>query len=262
MRGASGIAACVLAVSCGDDGGGEGPPGDYGVTTNAVVVVNPVINQGSTTNVTVGPTRADIAITATGDASASTDATGLAVVRDLPTGAVTLTLPRGSTTFTVVQEKELYDVVVAHRDDGVEPLFPAVRYPIGANVVEVEPGGDIAAAAQANGTVVLLKPGRYPGGFELRAESVIVFGAWSAAEGPLSTIEGNVTPLGEGIRFRGLRIEGTLITTADDFSAAFCDIDDATITGVGVLLLRNTFVAGQATVPSSDAILVDNQGIP
>jgi hypothetical protein len=131
-----------------------------------------------------------------------------------------------------------------------------VRYPIGGNVVEVEPGQSIAQASANDGTIIVLKPGTYPGNFELRAAGVLIFGAWSTLEGPLSVIEGNVTVLGGNNRMRGVKINGKLLSNANSFSAAFSDIASASVSGNGVSLVRNRFTQGQATVPNSNAVLV------
>ncbi|HEX8706261.1 MAG TPA: hypothetical protein VF815_45925 [Myxococcaceae bacterium] len=253
---------CALGVlGCGGDDPPQSP-GRFGEVTSAVVVLNPVINRGSTTTVTTGTEREGVSFTAADDIDGLTDSTGLALVEDLPTGTVELKFDQGTYSFQVVQEKELYDVVLSYRNGTVQALFPPVRYPIGGTVVEVEPGSNIAQAASSDGTIIVLKPGTYPGNLELRAANVLIFGAWSAVDGPLSIIEGDVTVLGGGNRMRGVKINGRLTSNANSFSAAFSDIASATITGNSVSLLRNRFTAGQATVPSSNAVLVDNTGIP
>ena len=99
-------------------------------------------------------------------------------------------------------------------------------------------------------------------GSDARSDGVLIFGAWSPTEGPLSIIEGNVTVLGGGNRIRGVKITGRLTSSANGFSAAFNDVGSATITGNAVSLLRNRFTMGSASVPSSNAVLVDNGGIP
>ncbi|CAM4047798.1 hypothetical protein G4177_12465 [Corallococcus sp. ZKHCc1 1396] len=253
------VAVALSLVGCGEDP--PASPGRFGEVTSAVVLVNPVINQGSTTSVATGGERSGVEFQAE-DLTVATDSTGMALVEDLPTGTVTLDFDPGTYSFQVVREKELYDVVLAYRDGTVQPLFPPVRYPLGGEVVEVEPGESIAEAAASDDTIVLLKEGTYPGNLELRAEGVLIFGAWSPTRGPLSVIEGNVTVLGGGNRMRGVKVTGRLTSNANTFSAAFSDIASATITGNGVTLLRNRFTAGQATVPSSNAVLVDNTGIP
>ena len=257
------LAVCVAVAlaGCGDD---APPPvvGRFGEVTSAVVIVNPVINQGSTTTVTTGTQRAAVGFTAADLDPVTTDATGLALVEELPTGSVTLDFDPGTYSFNVVQEKELYDVVLAYRDGTVQAVIPPVRYPLGGQVVTVEPGGDIAQAAASDNTIVVLKEGTYPGNFELRAAGVLIFGAWSPTEGPKSVIDGNVTVLGGANRMRGVKIGGRLTSAANNLSVAFSDIASASITGNGVSLLRNRFTQGQASVPSSNAVLVDNSGIP
>jgi hypothetical protein len=254
------LVALALVVGC--DGDPTPVTGRFGEVTSAVVVVNPVINQGSTTTVTSGPERSGVRFKAADLDPVQTDATGLALVEDLPTGAVQLNFDPGTYSFNVAQEKELYDVVVSYRNGTVQQLIPPVRYPIGGTFVEVEPGGNIAQAAASDNTIIVLRPGNYPGNFELRAANVLIFGAWSPEQGPLSVIDGNVTVLGGGNRMRGVKINGKLTSNANTFSVAFSDIASATITGNGVSLLRNRFTAGQAAVPSSNAVLVDNTGIP
>jgi hypothetical protein len=127
-----------------------------------------------------------------------TDATGLALMEELPTGAVPLRFDSGSLSLQVVQPRELYDVAVAYRDSGVEHVGH----------------------------------------------------------------RRDVRVLGGSNRLRGVDIAGRLTVSANNFSAAFCDVGAANITGNGVSLIRNRFVAGQATIPSSAAVLVDNTGIP
>ncbi|NMO22325.1 hypothetical protein HPC49_38205 [Pyxidicoccus fallax] len=261
LRGYVAVLAGLLLAGCGDDDPPRSP-GRFGEVTSAVVLVNPVINQGSTTSVVPGTERAGVEFQVEDLPVAETDSTGLALVEGLPTGTVTLDFDPGTYSFQVVQERELYDVVLSYRDGTVQPLFPPVRYPLGGEVVVVEPGESIAEAAASDDTIILLEEGTYPGNLELRSDDVLIIGAWSPTRGPLSVIEGNVTVLGGGNRLRGVTVTGRLTSNANNFSAAFSDIASATITGNGVTLLRNRFTAGQATVPSSNAVLVDNTGIP
>jgi len=253
------VLGALSLVGCG----GDPTPvtGRFGEVTSAVVVVNPVINKGSTTTVVSGPERSGVRFRAADLDAVRTDATGLALVEDLPTGAVRLDFNPGTYSFNVVQQKELYDVVVSYQNGTVQQLIPPVRYPLGGTVVDVEPGGNIAQAAASDNTIIVLQPGNYPGNLELRAANVLIFGAWSPEQGPLSVIDGNVTVLGGGNRMRGVKLNGKLTSNANNLSVAFSDIASATITGNGVSLLRNRFTAGQAAVPSSNAVLVDNTGI-
>jgi hypothetical protein len=259
----SSVCLATFAACGGDKNKDEAPPpGRFGEITSAVVIVNPTINQGSTTAVRVGTARRDVALKAGDLDQVRTDDTGLAVIEKLPTGPVPIKLDSGTVTLQVVAPKELYDVILGYGPDHVEYVIEPVRYPIGGQVVVVEPGASIVQAADADGTIIRLRAGRYPGNFELRSEDVLIFGEWSSKEGPLSIIEGNVKVLGGRNRMRGVKIEGELTSNANQFSAAFCEVSAANITGNGVSLIRNRFMGGGATVPSSNAVLVDNTGIP
>lgn len=252
---------CLVAVlACGCGPSLPKTPGRFGEVTSAIVVVNPVINQGSTTTVASGSARGGIPVRAGNLEPVSTDSTGLALLENLPTGSVPISVQGSEVPLDVVQDKDLYDVVVAWDGSTARHIIPPVRYPIGT-VTVVEPGSGLNAAL-GNGKVILLRAGTYPGDVELRADGVLIFGAWSPEEGPLSIIEGNVTVQGGGNRIRGVKITGKLTSSANGFSAAFNDVGSATITGNTVSLLRNRFMTGTASVPSSNAVLVDNGGIP
>lgn len=261
------VLAAILAVAsaCNCGGGNSGlsqPPGNFGEVTSAVIVVNPRINQGSSTTVTSGTQRADVRIEAGTLPAVTTDATGLAVAQGLPTGTIPLKFDTGTINLNVVAAKELYDLVVSYRTSGVQEVVPAVRYPIGGQFKVVEPGGSIAAAATDDNTIIVLRSGTYPGNFELTAEGILLFGDWSPTDGHRSTIHGNVTVRGGNIRMRGVKVTGILTSNANNFSAAFSDLAGANITGNGISLIRNKFSAGSVSVPSSNAVLVDNEGIP
>lgn len=235
-------------------------PGRFGEITSAIVVVNPVINQGSSTAVTTGMARAGIPVRADDAAPVPTDSGGLALLEGLPKREVAIRVEGASVALDVIQDKDLYDVVVAWDGSTLRHVIPPVRYPIGS-VTVVEPGGNLADALGSDDAIVVLKPGRYPGNLELRASRVLLFGAWSEDDGPLSVIDGDVTVQGGGNRIRGVKITGRLTSSANNFSAAFNDVASATVTGNGVSLLRNRFT-GTATVPSTNAVLIDNGGIP
>ena len=252
------LAVALTASACGPRL--PETPGRFGEVTSAVVIVNPVINAGSNTSVSTGPARNGVSLRAADLPSVTTD-DGLALVQDLPTGVVPITFDSGSVNVSVVLEKELYDVVVAYTASGVEHIIAPVRYPLGSSITVVPAGADIGALA-TSGAILLLEAGTFPGAIELRTDNVLVFGAWDPEQGPLSIIEGDVTVLGGFNRLRGVNIAGTLHSNANNLSVAFSDIAAASITGNGVSLLRNRFTAGSATVPSSNAVLVDNIGIP
>lgn len=255
----------LFIASCGGDDDSAPTPdaggSDFGKVTSAVVIVNPKINKGSTTTTVPGTDRAGVSIKAGTLDAVATDATGLAVIKNLPTGTVPFQLSTGSVDLAVVQEKELYDMVLSYTADGVQEVIPAVRYPIGGTVVNVQPGDDLAAAVAEDGAIVFMAPGTYEGDLQITAEGVLLFGSWDLEEGSQSVINGNLTVKGGNIRMRGVTINENITVNANGFSAAFCEFNNADITGNSVSLLRNIFSGTSVTVPSSSAILVDNDGI-
>jgi hypothetical protein len=240
----------------------EAATGNFGISTTAVFVVNPQINEGSTTTIEVGTVRGGVSVALAGRPAVTTTSDGLAVYSGLPTGDLTFALGSSEITVPVVEELELYDVIVAVDDNGARLVVPPIRYPIGGTIVDVEPGDDLRAAVAEDDVIVRLAPGTYPGDLTLSAERVLVFGSWDPVTGPLSILDGNVDVRGGGIRIRGVRVSGTITANANGFSAAFCEFAGADIKGNGVTLIRNVFAAAAATVPSSNAVLVDNLGIP
>jgi hypothetical protein len=241
---------------------GTQTPGRFGEITSAVIIVNPRINQGSSTTVASGTQRADVAIQPGNQDAVRTDSTGLAVAQGFPTGTLPLAFDTGTVNLNVVANKELYDVVVSYTPSGVREIIPAVRYPIGGTVKVVQPGESIASAASSDDSIVVLRAGTYSGSLELTAANVLVFGEWAPDGGSASIIDGSLTVRGGGNRLRGVRVNGALTSNANNFSAAFCELGTANITGNGVTLIRNSFSGGSASVPSSNAVLVDNSGIP
>ena len=61
---------------------------------------------------------------------------------------------------------------------------------------------------------------------------------------------------------RGVTVNSLTTVNANGFSAAFCEFNDAAISGNSVSLLRNVFNGTNVSVPSSSAVLLDNVGIP
>lgn len=255
------VAAHFVALGCSPL---NDLPDGFGESTTIVVLVNPVINEGSTTDIEPGAQRGGIDVAIDGTSiSDVTDDDGIAVLTSVPTGPNVLRFEEIEDTITVdvIRERELYDVVVSVTDDSVATIVDTVRYPISENVVVVAPGESIAEAASEDGTIVVLDEGEHVGDEEIRAEGVLIFGKRTAEEDISSIIDGDLTWLGGNGRMRGARVAGALTTSANGFSAAFCELSSANITGNAVSLIRNVF-EGDATVPSSSAVLVDNAGIP
>ena len=259
------ISTSLFLTSCGDDESDMDPDlsaggMNFGKVTSAVVVVNPVINQGSSTTVSSGAGRSGLNVQIGELPAASTDATGLAVINNIPTGSHSLKFQNGSLAFNVVNQGELYDMIVSYTD-GVAYIVPVIRYPIGGTVTVLNPGDDINSAVSEDNAVILLNKGIYTGDILVTGENVLIFGTWAPAEGPQSIIEGNITFNGGSGRIRGLQVNKTVTVNANSFSAAFSTFNNAELKGNSMVLLRNKFIGASVTVPSSSAVLVDNIGI-
>jgi hypothetical protein len=259
------LGVLVFAASAcgGSDSSSEAAQPLFGEETTAVVIVNPVINENSTTDVVPGSARAGIHVgIADGGPSTITDDTGLAVLIDIPVGELELEVGDGVVLLDVREEGELYDVVVSLRDGEAQHIIPPVRYPIGGDIIELR-DGDSLEAAIANDVVIFLGPGRYRSDFELRSENVLIFGSWDPVRGPLAVLEDDFAVLGEPNRIRSVALEGIVTSRANQLSMSFSYLEGADLTGEGVSLIRNRFAdEAETTVPSSDAVLVDNDGIP
>lgn len=255
-----------LVFSCGKNDDNDPTPdaagSDFGKVTSAVVIVNPKINEGSTTTIASGTQREGVSIKAGNLAAVATDATGLAVIKDLAIGTVPVAFSNGTINLNVVQPKELYDMVVSYTANGTSEIIGAVRYPLGGTMVNVKPGDNLATAVSTDGAIVLMAPGTYDGDLEITAEGVLLFGSWDTKDGSLSVINGNLTVKGGNVRMRGVTVAETITVNANGFSAAFCAFNNANITGNTVSLLRNKFSGNSVTVPSSSAVLLDNENIP
>jgi len=239
-------------------------PGDFGLTTSAVIVINPKINQGSSTNLVPGIQREGIAVRADTALPVTTDSNGLAILTGILVDSmlpIIFANAQDTLLLHVHREKELYDVVVSFKNNVVEKLFPAIRYPIGGEIIILDTTLKIVDSL-TDDAIIVLDSGIYKGNFEIRERGVLIFGAWDAEKGPLSVIDDNVFVYGGAVRMRGVKIQGKLTVRANDFEAAFCEFESADISGNGVMLLRNKFTVGQAIVPSSNAVLVDNENIP
>ena len=254
-----------LAFSCGKDDPEPNPDAagtDFGKITSAVVIVNPKINEGSTTTITPGTQREGVSIKAGSLSPVTTDATGLAVIKNLPTGTVPVLFPNETINLNVIQEKELYDMVVSYTANGTAEIIGAIRYPLGGTVVTVKPGDNLANAVSTDGAIVFMQPGTYEGDLEITAEGVLLFGSWDTKDGSVSVINGNLNVRGGNVRMRGVTVAETITVNANGFSAAFCEFNNASITGNTVSLIRNMFSGSTVTVPSSSAVLLDNENIP
>lgn len=263
-----GMGGCSVLLSAQTGGEGAQCIGNYG-KTNAVIVVNPVVNQGTGAEISVGAELEGILIWV-GDEPADpndpnalrTDETGLAVIADLPTGDVTVHVGDGSIELSNVANGELLGVAVAYRGGEGAEVLAVIRYPGDLRTVVLKPGDSITDASRDGNVTLLLGPGTYEEDVQLRGNNVFVFGTCSE-DGIETVIAGTVSAAqGNTARIRGVRVEGKLIASGNNDSAAFCALESATVSGNQTILLRNTFTGGTVSVTSANALLLGNANTP
>lgn len=246
-------------VACGDD-----PPLSPFGETSIVVVVNAPENDGNTAGVpaTFGTAQGDIEIDADPGGGDVTDATGLAVVTDLDVGNLSLIVDDGpSIPMSITSEGDVYDTAVAYDGTAAEvyPGFP-IHYAIGGTVIDIATDADATEALNTDDTIVFFEDGIHAGSLVIQGSNVILFG-----EGFPDTsvvIEGDVEVRGGSVRLRGVTITGNLTVFGNGFGMSFSVVRGTTnLNGQAISFLGNVFCKG-ASVPSSNAALFDNEGLP
>lgn len=261
-----GILASATLMGCGSRGGLPDADQPFGESA-VVVVVNPMVNDGNTTAIpaSASTSRGDIFIDADPGGSATTDTSGLAVITEVAAGDVALLFNGdASLPLTILSNGDVYDLAVAYNGDAVAP-YPnfAIRYGVGGDIVIFGSDADpdaIAEALSTNGNIVFFRNGTYLSDLLITGDDVIFFGEGFTERQVV--IDGSVTVRGTGVRIRGFTIKGDVTVSGNDFGMAFGVVQGRTqILGNAVAFLRNAF-CGEVTVPSSNATLLDNEGIP
>jgi hypothetical protein len=257
-------------AGCGDDDQPDGSAGnrpDRPFGESAIItVVNPVVNEGHTGTVPSehGTTRSGVFVDAVPGGEATSDSTGLAVVKGIAQGNLALGFDKGPTLpLTVVAAGDVYDLAVAYDGSNVATFdnFP-IRYGVGGQIVEFAtnaPPADVELALATNANIVFFRNGRYVGDLLITGDDVIFFGEGFSERQVV--IEGSVVVKGGGVRIRGFTITGDLTVEGNTFGMSFTVVRGSTdIKGNAVAFLRNG-LCGSVTVPSSSASLLDNDGM-
>lgn len=251
--------ALVVLASCGGGPDADQPFGE----TAIVVVVNPAPNQGNTISppAFAGTQAGGLAIDAEPGGAATTDDTGLAVLHDLSAGDLELDVDGAALPFTVVTAGDVYDVAVAYdgAQAGLYTGFP-IRYGVGGDIVTIATDGDATEALNTDDTIVFFEDGVHAGNLVIEGSNLILFG--DSLDGAPVLVDGNVEVRGGNVRIRGVTITGDLVVFGNNFGMSFSVVQGNTqLNGQAISFLRNVFCLG-ANVPSSNAALYDNQGLP
>ncbi|MBZ5708841.1 hypothetical protein [Nannocystis pusilla] len=269
-------ALLAAALGCGDQhldvstdtaGHTAGDTADVPAGSTVVVaVVNPVVNSPHNTGVPgeLGDVRDGVDVDPEpGGAAVTVD--GLAVA-DVPVASIDLHVGPATLGLDVDAAGDVYDAPIAF-DGGATAYFAntPIRYAVGegGGAIFFDPVtglSEIATTLEEDNVVVVLGPGVYVGDLVIKGTDVVVFGeGWGDYE---VVIDGSVSAEGNGVRMRGVTITGDLAAKGNNFGISFSRVFGATsITGQAGAYLRNIF-CGPTTVPSSNATLLDNYGVP
>ncbi len=260
-----GLIAAGLLAGCGNRAGSRNPDQPFG-STALVTVVNPQVNDGNTTAIpeSAAVVREGVGVDVDPGGAATTDTTGMAVIDDVAAGEIDVLFDGGvSLPLTILADGDVYDLAVAY--DGSEVTgyanFP-IRYGVGGDIVVFDSNANpdaVADALSTNGNIVFFRNGTFLGDLLITGDDVIFFGEGFTERQVL--IDGSVTVRGTGVRIRGFTVTGSVTVLGNDFGMAFTVVQGETqILGNAVAFLRNA-LCGSVTVPSSNATLLDNEGM-
>lgn len=255
-------AACGGSTSPADANDPAGVP--FGTTT-IVVVVNPAVNDANLHVVPLpGATRAGVTVSSDDKVSATTDASGIAVLSPVTPGARTLTFTGAGVSGTVaitIASGALREIAVAS-DASRAQVMVDVDYK-SDQAVQVAPTmatAEVNAILKVSDRVVFFAGGHYAGDLEFSASRVTLFG--EGALGGRVYLDGNLKVSGSDNRIRGTRIMGNLTITGSGVGLSFSRVD-GTITAMASdgRLLANA-LCGSDVVTGSGTIVVGNAGMP
>jgi len=263
------LGALVLLSACGGSKGGSPDANDptdipFG-TTAIVVVVNPVVNDGNMGSVPApGAIAAGVTLTTDDNVTATTDATGIAVLAPVTAGTRTVTVSGavdGGTFSVMVADGTLREVALA-ADTGRAELMVNVDYKAD-QVFEVGPtmsNAEVNSVLAVSDRVVLFRGGLYQGDLDFSGSRVTLFG--EGVFGGRVVLEGNVSVTGSDSRIRGTQITGDLTIPASKVGLSFSRVDGTTTSqGSDGMLLANS-LCGAETITGSGTIMVGNVGAP
>jgi len=267
MKTSLAILSLVVSGACGGSGSGMPDANDpasvpFG-TTAIVVVVNPTINDANMHSVPApGSARAGVTLTTDDHVSATTDATGIAVLAPVTAGIRTITVSgagAGNVSVTIASGA-LLELALA-TDAAHAQVMTQLDYKTD-QAVQVTPtmtNAEVNTSLKVSDRVVFFAGGHYTGDIDFSGSRVTLFGEGSL--GGRVVIDGNITVSGSDSRIRGTHITGTLTIPASGVGVSFSRVDGAAqAMGSDGRLLADA-MCGTATVTGSGTIALGNAGM-
>lgn len=252
------LAALLPVLGCDPDLADTGTLGE----TAVVVLLNPPANTGNTaaTPAAAGSQRAGVAITASPGGTATTDASGVAALRNLETGPLEIRLGTAAVELDIAQDGDVQDVALAYdgQTAAIYPGFPLI-YPVGGQVVQVAPGVPLGTAPGQRNAVIMLDSGTHTGSVSVGGDDVVIYGQGLLGGGV--TIAGDVEVSGTGVRLRGVTVTGNLTVTGDEFVLAHSTVrGQLRVDGASPTLLGNA-ICREPQLSGGGEVLYGNSGL-
>ncbi|HEU4733175.1 MAG TPA: hypothetical protein VFT22_35025 [Kofleriaceae bacterium] len=260
----------VVSAACGssDSAPDANDPANIAFGTTAiVVVVNPPVNDANSHSVPApGTARAGITLTTDDNVSATTDASGIAVLAPVTAGARTIRVSgtgiTGSVGVTIAAHALLELAITTGATPTSSPgMMVQIDYKTD-QAVQVSPAmtnAEVNSVLKVSDRVVFFAGGSYTGDIDFSGSRVTLFG--EGALGGRVLIDGNVTVSGSDSRIRGTHITGNLTIPASGVGVSFSRVDGAVQSaGSDGRLLANA-MCGAETVTGSGTIALGNAGM-
>jgi hypothetical protein len=233
--------------------------------TALVIVVNPIVNDANDQAVaTPGLARAGVTLTADDGVSATTDASGIAVLAPLTAGSRTVTVTGtdvGGTFNVLMAAGELRELAIASQG-ATSSIMLELDYK-SDRVTEINPTmstTEVNTALEVSDQVVFFASGTYTGDLDFSGSRVTLFG--EGVRGGKVIIDGSIMMSGSDSRIRGTTITGNLTVPASGTGLTFSRVNGTTdATGSDATFLRNA-LCGPASITGSGSFVLDNAGTP
>lgn len=233
--------------------------------TAVVVVVNPVINDANRRALPApGQAQAGVRLTSDDGVTATTDATGVAVLAPLTAGTRTISVAGASAggNFTVsLASGQLREIAIATEGTAAQ-IMVNLDYK-SDRVTEILPStsiSDVNAALAVSDTVVFVRGGVYSGDIDFSGSRVTLFG--EGILGGQVELRGNVKVSGSDSRIRGALITGDLTMPASGLGLSFSRVNGSTSSTGSDATFLGSALCGSDSLSGSGSLVVGNAGVP
>jgi len=258
-----------LLVACGSSSSSTTDANDptnvaFG-TTAIVVVVNPVVNTANmhTGVPPAGTVQSGVTLTTDDGVTATTGASGIAVLAPVMAGTRTITATGEGVTGSVsvmVAAGALHEVAIAASAAGTQRMLD-VDYKTD-QAVHLDPtmsNAQVNDALKVSDRVVFMAGGTYTGDIDFSGSRVTLFG--EGVLGGRVTIDGNVTVSGSDSRIRGTEITGTFTVPASGVGLTFSHVQGATTSQASDGMYLANALCGTTMITGSGTYVLGNAGL-